>query len=238
MLHACSMDWKGNWDDQLSLMEFSYNNSFQFSLGMTSYEALYGRRCRSPTCWFEVGERQILGLELVEDASQKIAVIRDRLLTAQSRQKSYADNLRRDLEFQVGDKVFLKVSPWKGAIRFRKKGKLSPRYIGPFDILDRVGDVSYRVALPPSLADVHNVFHVSMLRKYVHSHAHVIDFEQLRVREDMTYEERLCRDYGFEEKVLRNKTVQVVKVLWRNHAVEEATWERESEMGEMYPHLF
>ncbi|GAB2302263.1 hypothetical protein Dimus_038966 [Dionaea muscipula] len=155
-----------------------------------------------------------------------------------SRQKSYLDNRRRDLEFQVGDKVFLKVSPWKGVIRFGKKGKLSPRYIGPFDILDRFGDVSYRVALPPSLAYVHNVFHVSMLRKYVHSPTHVIDFEPLHVREDMTYDEQPVEILDFKEKVLRNKTVQLVKVLWRNHAVEEATWERESEMREMYPHLF
>ncbi|GAB2298030.1 hypothetical protein Dimus_038505 [Dionaea muscipula] len=149
LLRACSLDWKGDWDDQLPLVEFSYNNSFQTSLGMAPYEALYGRRCRSPTCWYEVGERQLLGPELVQDASDKIALIRDRLLTAQSRQKSYADSRRRDLKFQVGDKVFLRVSPWKGVIRFGRKGKLSPRFIGPFDILDRVGDVSYRVALPP-----------------------------------------------------------------------------------------
>ncbi|GAB2297561.1 hypothetical protein Dimus_038481 [Dionaea muscipula] len=180
---------------------------------MAPYEALYGRRCRSPSCWFEVGERQILGPELVEQTSEKISLIRDRLLAAQSRQKSYVDNRRWDLEFQVGDKVFLKVSPWKGVIRFGRKGKLSRRFVGPFDVLDRAGDVSYRVALPPSLADVHNVFHISMLRKYVHDPAHVIDFAPLHVREDMTYEEQPVEVLDFKEKTLRNKTVRLVKIL-------------------------
>ena len=129
MLRACSLEWKGNWDEQLSLAEFSYNNSFHASIGVAPFEALYGRKCRSPICWFEVGERQLLGPELVQDASERIAIIRQKLLTAQSRQKSYADKRRRELEFNVGDMVFLKVSPWKGVIRFGNKGKLSPRYI-------------------------------------------------------------------------------------------------------------
>ncbi|GAB2284509.1 hypothetical protein Dimus_039673 [Dionaea muscipula] len=238
MLRACALDWRGNWDDHLPLMEFSYNNSFHSSIEMAPYEALYGRKCRSPSCWTEVGERQILGPELVDEASQKIAMIRERLATAQSRQKSYADHRRRDLEFQVGDKVFLKVSPWRGTIRFGQKGKLSPRFIGPFEILDRVGVVSYRLALPPSLAGVHNVFHVSMLRKYVHSPDHIIDFEPLHVRDDLTFEEQPVEILDRKDKVLRNKTVPLVKVLWRNQVVEEATWEREDEMREKFPHLF
>ena len=179
MLRAYALEWRGNWDDYLPLMEFAYNNSYHSSLGVTPYEALYVRKCRSHLCWYEVGKRQMLGLDLVEDATQKIITIRERLLTAQSRQKSYADHRRRDLEFHEGDMVFLKVSPWKGVIRFGKKGKLSLRYIGPFEVLEKVGEVAYCVALPPRLAGVHNVFHVSMLRKYVHSPSHVIDYDPL-----------------------------------------------------------
>ncbi|GAB2297787.1 hypothetical protein Dimus_038493 [Dionaea muscipula] len=134
--------------------------------------------------------------------------------------------------------VFLRVSLWKGVIRFGKRGKLSPRFIGPFKILDRIGVVSYRVALPPSLADVHNVFHVSMLRRYMHSPTHVIDFEPLRVREDLTYEEQPVEILDSRVKTLKSKSVSLVKVLCRNHAVEEATWEREKEIRERYPHLF
>ena len=111
---------------------------------------------------------------------------------AQSRQKSYADKRRRQLEFEIGDKVFLRISPTKGVMRFVKKGKLSPRYIGPFEILDRIGPVAYRVALPPALSSVHNVFHVSMLRKYVPDPTHVIDYEPLQFQEDLTYTEDRC----------------------------------------------
>lgn len=156
-------------------------------------------------CWYEVGERQMLGPDLVEDATRKIVTIRERLLTAQSRQKSYADYHRRDLEFHVGDMVFLKVSPWKGVIRFGKKGKLSPRYIGPFEVLEKVGEVAYRVALPPRLAGVHNVFHVSMLRKYVHSLSHVIDYEPLQIREDFSYEEIPIQILDSKEKKVAYK---------------------------------
>ena len=169
---------------------------------------------------------------------EKIATIHQRLLATQSHQKSYADNRRRDLKFQVGDKVFLKVSPWKGVIRFGKKRKLSPCFMGPFEVLERVGAVAYRLALPPRLAEVHNVFHVSMLRKYVQSPSHVIDYEPLVVREDMTYEEQPVEILDMMDKTLRNKIVSLVKVLWHNHSVEEATWEREEEMREKYPHLF
>ncbi|CAM8905384.1 unnamed protein product [Rhodiola kirilowii] len=132
---------------------------------MAPFEALYGRKCRSPICWDNVGERQLLGPEIVRDTVEKIKLIRERLRVAQSRQKSYADVRRRDLEFHVGDHVFHKVSPTKGISRFSIRGKLSPRFIGPFEILERVGSLAYRLALPPVLAGVHNVFHVSMLRK-------------------------------------------------------------------------
>ncbi|RVW22847.1 Transposon Ty3-I Gag-Pol polyprotein [Vitis vinifera] len=123
MLRACVMDFKGNWVEHLPLIEFAYNNSFQSSIGMAPYEALYGRPCRSPMCWMESGEASLIGPELVQETTDKIRVIRDRLLAAQSRQKSYADHRRRPLEFQIGDHVFLRVTPRKGVFRFGKKGK-------------------------------------------------------------------------------------------------------------------
>ena len=146
-------------------MEFAYNNSNQMSIQMALYEALYWRPCRSPVCLTKVGERPSTGLDLVKETSEKVDLIRNRLLTAQSRQKIYADRWRRPLEFEVGDHVFLKVMPKRGVVRFDKQGKLSQRYIGPFKVLEMVGTVTYRLALPPGLSGVHAVFHVSMLWK-------------------------------------------------------------------------
>ncbi|KAL5556962.1 hypothetical protein UlMin_039198 [Ulmus minor] len=155
-----------------------------------------------------------------------------------NRQKSYADRRRRPLEFKEGDYVFLKVAPMKGVMRFGKKGKLSPRFIGPFEILERIGKVAYKLALPSELAAVHNVFHVSMLRKYVSDPSHVLVSEPIEVREDLTYQEQPVQILDRKDKALRNKVIPLVKVLWRNHKVEEATWEREDEMRAKYPHLF
>ena len=138
MLRACVLDHKGSWEEHLPLVEFAYNNSYQASIQMAPYEALYGRPCRSPLCWTEVGESSITGPDLIRDTSEKVSLIRQCLLTAQSRQKSYVDVQRRPLEFEVGDHVFLKVMPKRGVVRFGKRRKLSPRFIGPFEILERV----------------------------------------------------------------------------------------------------
>ncbi|KAK4381677.1 Transposon Ty3-G Gag-Pol polyprotein [Sesamum angolense] len=131
MMRDCTMEFKSNWDDHLPLMEFAYNNSFQSSIGMAPYEALYGRRCRSPVCWDIEGLRQLEGPELVQETMEKIQIVKRCLKAAQDRQKSYVDKHRREMEYEVGDKIFLKVSPWKRILRFGKQGKLSPRYIGP-----------------------------------------------------------------------------------------------------------
>ena len=138
MLRACVIEFKGRWDMHLSLMEFAYNNSYQSSIGMAPFEALYGRKFCTPVCWDEVGERRLIGPELVQITLDKIQIVRDRLKIARDRQKSYADKRRRDLQFKVGDRVFLKVSPWKGVLRFGRRGKLRPRYIGPYEIIARV----------------------------------------------------------------------------------------------------
>ena len=163
MLRACILDLKGSWEEHLPLVEFAYNNSYQASIQMAPSKALYRRPCRSPVCWTEVGESSTTGLELIKFTYENVDLIRKRLLTAQSQQKSYADRRRRPLEFEAGDHVFLKVMPKRGVVRFGKQGKLSPRYIGPFEVLERVGIVAYRLALPPSLLSGHDVFHVSMI---------------------------------------------------------------------------
>ncbi|KAL0540282.1 hypothetical protein IC582_024516 [Cucumis melo] len=238
MLRACALEFPGSWDSHLHLMEFAYNNSYQATIGMTPFEALYGRCCRSPVCWGEVGEQRLMGPELVQSTNEAIQKIRSRMHTAQSRQKSYADVRRKDLEFEIGDKVFLKVAPMNGVLRFERRGKLSPRFVGPFEILERIGPVAYRLALPPSLSTVHDVFHVSMLRKYVPDPSHVVDYEPLEIDEKLSYIEQPVEVLAREVKTLRNKQIPLVKVLWRNHRVEEATWEREDDMRSRYPELF
>ena len=239
MLRACVLELKGSWDDHLPLIEFAYNNSYHSSIGMAPFEALYGRRCRSPVGWFEVGEVALLGPDLVMDALEKVRMIRERLKTAQSRQKSYADVRRRDLEFKVGDWVYLKVSPMKGVVRFGKKGKLSPRYVGPYEIIRRVGKVAYELGLPKEMELVHPVFHVSMLRKCVGDPNAIVPLEVVGVVEDnLTYEEVPVQILDRQVKRLRNKEVASVKVLWRNQQVESATWEAEADMQRRYPYLF
>ena len=205
---------------------------------MAPYEALYGRKCRTPVCWDEVGERKLAGPGIVQVTCDKIKVIRDRLKIAQDRQKSYMDNRRRDLEFEVGDMVFLRISPWKGVLRFEKRGKLSPRYIGPYKIVERNGEVAYRLELPSDPDRIHDVFHVSMLCKYIPDPSHVLTEQPVEIQENLTYEEEPVQILNRREQVLRNKTIPLVKVLWRSHTVEEATWEHEEQMKRHYPHVF
>ncbi|KAL0447841.1 UNVERIFIED_CONTAM: hypothetical protein Slati_1912000 [Sesamum latifolium] len=164
MMRACTMEFKGNWDDHLPLVEFAYNNSFPSSISMAPYEALYGRRYRSP-------------------------IVKKCLKAAQDRQKSYVDKHRREMEYEVGDKVFLKVSPWKGILRFGRQGKLSPRYIGPYEIIERIGPLAYRLTLPMELSQIHDVFHVSMLRRYRSDPSHVIREPEIEISEELTYVE-------------------------------------------------
>ena len=187
MLRACVLDFGGSWESHLSLIEFAYNNSYHSSIGMAPFEALYGRPCRSPICWAEVGERALIGPKIVQETTDNVRLIQRRLETARSRQKSYADLHRRDIEFRVGDQVFLKISPKRGVLRFGKKGKLAPRYIGPFPIIDRIGEVAYKLQLPPQLAGIHPVFHISMLRKYIPDPSHVIEYKDLHIEEDGSY---------------------------------------------------
>ena len=238
MLRACIIDFKGSWDDHLPLIEFAYNNSYHSSIQMAPYEALYGRKCRSPIGWFDVGETKLIGPDVIQQAVDKVKLIQERLLAAQSRQKSYADNRRRDLEFQIGDWVFLKVSPMRGVMRFGRKGKLSPRYIGPYQIVRRIGKVAYELDLPSDLEAVHPVFHVSMLRKCIGDPSRVFPVDDIQVTEELSYEEKPVAILDRQVRRLRTKDVASVKVLWQNNNREEMTWEAEDEMKNKYPYLF
>ena len=185
-----------------------------------------------------MGESSIIGPDLIRDTSEKVSLIRQRLLTAQSLQKSYADVRRRPLEFEIGDHVFLKVMPKRGVVRFGKRGKLSPRFIEPFEILERISSVAYRLALPPSMTGVHEVFHVSMLLKYTPDPAHVVDWGQIKVDTDETFEEGPVCILDSRDQVLRRKIVRLVRVLWRHYGVEKSMWERKDTMRATYPFLF
>src|SRR5438270_11101184 len=233
-------------------MECSYNNSFQSSIGMAPYEALYGRPCISPLCWVEAGESSVVrsrtdpttgevtmqGPELIAETTERIAIARQRMQAAQDRQKKYADPERREVEYSVGDHAFLRVSSRRGLQQAGRLGKLAPRFVGPFLILERIGKVAYRLALPPKFAKMHNVFHVSTLKPYVHDPTHVLDFQDLTIQGDISIEDRPIQILDRREQVLRNKVIPLVKVMWSHHGVEEATWEREALICEQYPALF
>jgi Integrase zinc binding domain/Chromo (CHRromatin Organisation MOdifier) domain len=235
MLRACVLDFKGNWDQYLPLAEFAYNNSYHSSIQMAPFEALYGRKCRSPICWTEMSERLLIGTEIVDKTSERIKLIKERLLAAQSRQKSYADKRRRPLEFEVGDHVFLKISPVTGVGRTLKRKKLSPRYVGPFEILAKRGPVAYQLALPPNMGKLHDVFHVSQLKKYQPDRGHVIEYEEVELRHDNTFAVEPEQIIDNREKKLRHKSIPLVKVVWKGLSPEETTWETEESMKEKYP---
>ena len=205
------LDLPRSWDRYIPLMEFSYNNSYQSSIGIAPYEALYGR---------------------------KVRVIQQRLKYAIDRQNLYAYLKRKDIEYEIEDKVFLKVSPWRKVLRFRKKGKPSPRFFGPYEILERIKPIAYRLALPPELAKLHNVFHVSMLRKYRSNESHVLSVQDVQVHSNFSFDEKPKAILAHEVKRIRNKQVPLVKVLWQHHGMEEATWEPELTMRAQYSQLF
>ncbi|KAL4341930.1 hypothetical protein GQ457_08G027060 [Hibiscus cannabinus] len=205
MLRCCIIDFQGSWEKQLPLVEFAYNNSYQASIQMAPNEAFYGRRCRTPVCLAEAGQKLLPLPDILKVTTENVKLISERLKAASDRQKSYADLKHREIEKAVGDRVFLKVSPWKKVMRFGRKGKLSPRFIGPYEIVERVGPVAYRLLLPPELDTIHD---------------------------------ELVEILASDSKVLRGRTIELVKVKWRHRGVEEATWERKDDMMEQFPYLF
>ncbi|GKD50462.1 putative reverse transcriptase domain-containing protein, partial [Tanacetum coccineum] len=187
MLRACVIDFGKSWDRHLPLVEFSYNNSYHTSIKVALFEALYGQKCRSPIYWAEVGDAQLIGLKIVHETTEKIIQIKKRIQAARDRQKSYADRRCKPLEFKVGDKVMLKVSPWKGVIRFGKQGKLNPRYIGPFKILAKVGTLAYRLELPDQLSRVHSTSHVSNLKKCFVDEPLAIPLDEIQIDDKLNF---------------------------------------------------
>ncbi|XP_057432462.1 uncharacterized protein LOC130725232 [Lotus japonicus] len=201
------------------------------------YEALYGRRCRTPLCWHQDGENLIVGPELVQKTTEEVKRIQEKMRVSQSRQKSYADNRRKELEFQAGDHVFLRVTPMTGVGRAIKSKKLTPKFIGPYQITERVGPVAYRIALPPFLSNIHDVLHVSQLRRYMADNSHVIEPDDIQLKDDLTMEMPPIKIVDKSTKRLRNKEVSLVKVVW-NQATGDATWELEDKMRKSHPELF
>ncbi|WVZ73569.1 LOW QUALITY PROTEIN: hypothetical protein U9M48_021858, partial [Paspalum notatum var. saurae] len=235
MLRACALTYSTKWNECLPLAEFTYNNNYQKSLEMAPFEALYGRRCRTTLNWSEPGERVIFGPDLVTQAEEQVKFIHDNLKRAQSRQKSYSDKRRTPLAFEADDHVYLQVSPMKGVHRFGVKGKLAPRYVGPFKITERCGSVAYRLELPPHLVAVHDVFHVSQLKKCLRVPEEVIDTSQIQIQPDLTYEEKPIRILDQKQRATRRRAINFYKVQWSNHFEEEATWEQEEFLRTKYP---
>ncbi|KAK1610026.1 hypothetical protein QYE76_033699 [Lolium multiflorum] len=238
MLRACALDFGGSWEEHLPLAEFSYNNSYQSSIKMAPFEALYRRKCRSPICWYEAGASKEFNPNYVKEKQHIIDIIRDRLKIAQSRQKSYADQKRRTWEPQVGDMVYLKVSPMKGLQRIGVKGKLSPRYIGPFKILSQNRGLAFELELPGRLSQIHNVFHVSQLRKCLKTPDEPVSHEELELQPDLTYIEKPAKILEENWKQLRNRAIKYCKIQWKHHPEREATWEKEEDLRKTYPELF
>nr|GEY57871.1 putative reverse transcriptase domain-containing protein [Tanacetum cinerariifolium] len=238
MLRACVIDFGKGWVKHLPLVEFLYNNSYHASIKVAPYEALYGRKCRSPVCWAEVGEAQLIGPEMIQETTKKIILIKLRIQAAQDRQKSYANRKRKPMEFEVGDSVILKVSPWKRVIRFIKRGKLNPRYIGPFKVLAKVGDVAYRLELPQELSIVHHTFHVSNLKKCYADEPLAIPLEGVHIDENLQFVEEPVEIMEREIKRLKRSRIPLVKVRWNSRRGLKFTREREYSFKLKYPHLF
>ena len=213
------INYEGGWDRHIPLVEFMYNNSFQSSIGMAPYEALYGRKCRTPLCWTELSEKKVIGPDLIQETEEKVKMIRERLKVANDRHKSYADMKRKDIRYEIDETVFLKLSPWKKVMRLGKNGKLSPRFISPYEVIEKVGPMAYRLALPPDLEKICNVFHVSMLWRYRSDPSQVVSSDTIELRPDLTYEEEPVEILAWEVKELGNKKIPLVKVLWRNHKI-------------------
>ncbi|WVZ90438.1 hypothetical protein U9M48_036740 [Paspalum notatum var. saurae] len=223
LLRACVLTYGPNWEDSLPFAEFSYNNSYQASIEMSPFQALYGRQCRTPLMWEEAGERQFFGLAMFEEAAENVAKVRENLRIAQSRQKSYADKRR--------------LSPLRGTKRFHTRGKLAPRYVGPYRMKKKIGDLAYELELPEHLSGVHPVFHISQLRKCLRLLEDQISPEAVDLQDNLEYLEYPVQILERAEKGTRRTRIPVCKVLWSNHSEREATWE-ESELREKYPHLF
>ncbi|GJW39305.1 putative reverse transcriptase domain-containing protein [Tanacetum coccineum] len=237
-------------DRHLPLVEFSYNNSYHTSIKAAPFEALYDRKCQSPICWAEVGDAQLTVLEIVHETTEKIIQIKKRIQAVRDRQKSYADRRRKPLEFEDLSELLLKwehllidlnfqsMSPWKGVVRFGKKGKLAPRFVGPFEIIEKVGPVAYRLDLPEELNGVHDTFHVSNLKKCLADPTLQVPLDEIRVDAKLNFIEDPVKILEREFKKLKHSRIAIVKVWWNSKRGPKFTWKREDQMKLKYPHLF
>ncbi|GJR98570.1 putative reverse transcriptase domain-containing protein, partial [Tanacetum coccineum] len=216
MLRACVIEFGNGWVRHLPLVEFSYNNSYHVSIKAAPFEALYDRKCHSPVCWAEVGQVQLTGPKIVQETTEK----------------------RKPMEFQVGDRVMLKVSPWKGVVRFGKRGKLNPRYVRPFKVLERIGTIAYKLELPQEFSKVHNTFHVSNLKKCYSDEPLVVPLEGLHVDDKLRLVEEPVEIIDREVKRLKQSHIPIVKVQWNSKRGPEFMWDREDQFQKKYPHLF
>nr|GEZ53487.1 putative reverse transcriptase domain-containing protein [Tanacetum cinerariifolium] len=238
MLRACVIDFEKGWKKHLPLIEFSYSNSYHASIKAAPFEALYGRKCRSPVCWAKVGDVQLMGPEIIHETTKRIVHFCQRLQAARDWQRSYVNIRQKPLEFQVGDRVMLKVAPRKGVIRFGKRGNLNPRYIGPFKILKRIGPVAYKLELLEKLSNVYNTFHVSNLKKCLFDESLVIPIKELQFDDKLNFVEEPVEIMNQEIKQLRQSGIPIIKVRWNSRRGPEFTWEREDKIRAKYPHLF
>nr|GFA85118.1 putative reverse transcriptase domain-containing protein [Tanacetum cinerariifolium] len=218
MLRACVIDFGKGWVNHFPLVEFSYNNSYHASIKAAPFQALYGRKCRSPVCWNEVGEFHLTGPELVQETTEKIVQIKQRMQAAHDRQKSYAD--------------------LKWVVRFGKRGKLNPRYVRPFKVIERVGSVAYKLELSEELSRVYNTFHVSNMKKCYANKPLVFPLDGLHFEDKLRFMEEPIEVMDREAKRLRNSRVPIVKFWWNSRRGPEFTWEREDQFKKKYPHLF
>ncbi|GJR70132.1 putative reverse transcriptase domain-containing protein [Tanacetum coccineum] len=238
MLRACVIDFGSSWDVHLPLVEFSYNNSYHTSIQCAPFKALYGRKCRSPVLWAEIEEGSLIGPELVQEMTDKVVVIKEKLKAARDRQKSYANNKRKSLEFEVGDHVMLKVSPWKCMVRFGKKGKLAPRYVEPFEIPERISPIAYRLRLPEELIGVHDTFYVLNLKKCLRNANFHVPLNEIKIDKTLRFVEEHIEIMDREVRSLKRSRIALGKVRWNSKRGPEFTWEREDYMKSKYPQSF
>ncbi|GJW47358.1 putative reverse transcriptase domain-containing protein [Tanacetum coccineum] len=212
MLRACMIDFGSGWVKHLPLVKFSYNNSYHASIKAVPFEALYGRKYRSPVCWAEVGEVELTGPEIVQETTEKVIQIKQRIQTAYDRQKSYANLKCKPMKFQVRDRVMLKVSPWKGVVHIGKREKLNPRYVGPFKVLAKVGAVAYKIELPQELSKVHNTFHVSNLKKFYANEPLAVPLDGLHINDKLHFVEEPVEIIDHKVKRFKQSRVLIIKV--------------------------
>nr|GEU47307.1 putative reverse transcriptase domain-containing protein [Tanacetum cinerariifolium] len=238
MLRACIIDFGGSWDVRIPLAEFSYNSSYHSSIRCAPFEALNGRKCRSLVLWADIGEGSLIGPELVLETTDKVVLIKEKIKAARDHQNSYANKRHKPLEFKVGDQVLLRVSPWKGIVHFGKKGKLAPRYVGPFEILERIGLVSYKLRLPEEYNSMHDTIRVSNLKKCLANANLHVPLDEIKVDKTLCFFEEPVEIMKREIKKLKCRKLVLVKVRLNSKCGPEFTWEHEDQMRIKYPQLF